>query len=133
MESGYPLFLMHAIFLRNRKWSTGKQVLANNPADEVNHGSWADSVAPVFDAGQGGGGGDGPRSRRTGVDLIGAPGHTPGNVIVRLEDRGERAYLTGDVIHHPVQVERPEWSSCFCWDAAMSAETSPQDAGHRGR
>lgn len=97
-------------------------VLADSPPDEINHGSWADSVAPILDAGQ-------AvlvameHEVADGIDLIGAPGHTPGNVMVRLEDRGKRAYLTGDVIHHPVQVERPEWSSCFCWDPAMSAET----------
>ena len=99
-----------------------QQVLETTPADEVNHGSWADSVAPVFDAGQAEVVAM-DHEVADGVDLIGAPGHTPGNVIVRLDDRGERAYLTGDVIHHPVQVERPEWSSCFCWDPAMSAET----------
>ena len=102
-----------------------QKVLESTPADEVNHGSWADSVAPVFDAGQAEVVGM-DHEVADGVDLIGAPGHTPGNVIVRLDDRGERAYLTGDVIHHPVQVERPEWSSCFCWNPAMSAETRRQ-------
>lgn len=99
-----------------------REVLADSPPDEVNHGSWADSVAPVFEAGQAVQVAA-DHKVADGIELIGAPGHTPGNVIVRLEDRGERAYLTGDVIHHPMQVERPEWSSCFCWDAAQSAET----------
>ena len=99
-----------------------RKVLANSPPDEINHGSWADSVAPVLEAGQAVlVAAD--HEVADGIDLIAAPGHTPGNVIVRLDDRNERAYLTGDVIHHPVQVERPEWSSCFCWDPVMSAES----------
>ena len=99
-----------------------RAVLADSPPDEVNHGSWADSVAPVFEAGQAVQVAADHKVAE-GIELIAAPGHTPGNVIVRLEDQGERAWLTGDVIHHPMQIERPEWSSCFCWDAAQSAET----------
>ncbi len=99
-----------------------QNVLAESPPGEINHGSWADSVAPILNAGQ-------AELVATnhevadGVELIGAPGHTPGNVIVKLEERNQRAYLTGDVIHHPIQVERPEWSSCFCWNPEQSAET----------
>ena len=99
-----------------------QQVLENSPPDEINHGSWADSVAPILEAGQAVlVAAD--QQVADGVALIGAPGHTPGNVIVKLEQRGERAYLTGDVIHHPIQVEHPQWSSCFCWDPEQSAET----------
>ena len=99
-----------------------QEVLANSPPDEINHSSWADSVAPVLDSGQATLVSTNEQVGE-GVALMPAPGHTPGNVIVRLEDRAERAYLTGDVIHHPIQVERPEWSSCFCWDPLESAET----------
>ena len=99
-----------------------QEVLSSSPGDEVNHGSWADSVAPVFDAGLATVVAS-DHQVAEGIELIAAPGHTPGNVIVKLEDGGERAYLSGDVIHHPIQVERPEWSSCFCWDPVMSAKT----------
>jgi glyoxylase-like metal-dependent hydrolase (beta-lactamase superfamily II) len=50
-----------------------------------------------------------------------AEGHTPGNVVVRLRGAGEHAVLSGDVIHHPLQVKYPEWSSAFCEDPAASA------------
>lgn len=36
---------------------------------------------------------------------------------------GERAAFTGDLMHHPVQVRHPEWSTCFCWDLEMSSAT----------
>jgi glyoxylase-like metal-dependent hydrolase (beta-lactamase superfamily II) len=70
----------------------------------------ADSVAPVWDAGL--------------VDLVEAdhrlceevslvatPGHTPGHVSVRIASPGEAALITGDFMHHPCQIARPEWSS----------------------
>ena len=99
-----------------------RQILANSPPDDINHGSWADSVEPVFQAGQAVLVAE-DQEVGDGVALMPAPGHTPGNVIVKLEARGERAYLTGDVIHHPIQVEHPEWSTCFCWNPQLSAET----------
>jgi glyoxylase-like metal-dependent hydrolase (beta-lactamase superfamily II) len=99
-----------------------RQVLASSEADMVNHGSWADSVEPIFQAGQAELV-DEDQEVDDGVQLMPAPGHTPGNVMVKLEQRGERAYVTGDVIHHPIQVEHPEWSTCFCSDPQQSAET----------
>jgi glyoxylase-like metal-dependent hydrolase (beta-lactamase superfamily II) len=45
------------------------------------------------------------------VFLEPTPGHTPGHVSVRIESRGERAVITGDMVHHPVQLAEPTWSS----------------------
>ncbi len=36
--------------------------------------------------------------------LVPTPGHTPGHVSVEIESRGERATITGDVMHSPLQV-----------------------------
>jgi glyoxylase-like metal-dependent hydrolase (beta-lactamase superfamily II) len=52
-----------------------------------------------------------------------APGHTEGNVVINLESGGANAVLSGDVMHHPVQLIRPEWSSRACEDPVMSATT----------
>lgn len=52
-----------------------------------------------------------------------APGHTPGNVVVNLQSNGQKMVLSGDVMHHPLQLVRPEWSSRACEDRAMSAKT----------
>jgi glyoxylase-like metal-dependent hydrolase (beta-lactamase superfamily II) len=43
-----------------------------------------------------------------GVRLIPTPGHTPGHVSVEITSQGETAFITGDAIHHPVQIARPE-------------------------
>lgn len=55
-----------------------------------------------------------------------APGHTPGNIIIRLASRGAGAVLSGDVIHHPIQVVYPEYSPVFCEDRAASARYRQQ-------
>lgn len=41
------------------------------------------------------------------VHLVPTPGHTPGHVSVMIESNGERALITGDSFHHPVQMVRP--------------------------
>lgn len=49
----------------------------------------------------------------TGVRLVPTPGHTPGHVAVRVTSGGEAAILTGDLVHHPIQLLEPEWGSPF--------------------
>jgi glyoxylase-like metal-dependent hydrolase (beta-lactamase superfamily II) len=87
-----------------------------------NHGSYHDSVLPVIQAGQ--------------VDLVDSdqetahglvvralPGHSVGQVGISLERGGDHGVFAGDAIHHPAQLVRPDWSSRFCWDAALSRAT----------
>lgn len=45
------------------------------------------------------------------VMLEPSPGHTPGHVSVKIESGGARAVITGDLVHHPVQLAEPTWSS----------------------
>ncbi len=49
-----------------------------------------------------------------GIRLVPAPGHTPGNVYVEVESAGQTALFAGDMLHHGVQLERPEWSIRYC-------------------
>jgi glyoxylase-like metal-dependent hydrolase (beta-lactamase superfamily II) len=58
-----------------------------------------------------------------GVRLIAAPGHTPGHLCVSLTSGSEMAVYTGDMFHHPAQIEHPEWSPMFDVLPEMSAET----------
>jgi hypothetical protein len=80
----------------------------------------ADSIQPVFDAGL--------------VDLVEmdhrispelrlvpTPGHTPGHVSVAIESEGQRALITGDMVHHPCQLAHPDWSPPFDSDPLASA------------
>lgn len=56
-----------------------------------------------------------------GVWLEPCPGHTPGNVVINLQSAGARGVFSGDVLHSPFQLARPEWSSRACTDLAASA------------
>ena len=82
----------------------------------------AETLKPVFEAGQ--------------IDLVPAdheiavgirleptPGHTPGHVSVDFSSRGARAIVTGDLIHHPAQMARPEWWTTFDSDRDLARET----------
>ena len=81
-----------------------------------------DSVRPVLEAGL--------------VDLVApdhritdevwlepTPGHTPGHVSVRISAGGQDAVITGDVMHHPCQMARPEWASSFDYDPDAARKT----------
>ena len=82
----------------------------------------ADSVTPVWDAGL--------------VDLVETDhricdevslvptlGHTPGHVSVWIASQGEEAVITGDFMHHPCQIARPEWSSTADSDPVEARRT----------
>ncbi|MFE6613356.1 MBL fold metallo-hydrolase [Amycolatopsis sp. NPDC057786] len=58
-----------------------------------------------------------------GVRLVPTPGHTPGHVAVRLASGGETALITGDSLHHPVQIPRPDIGSCVDIDPARAEAT----------
>jgi len=83
----------------------------------------ADSVAPIRDAGLV----DPVETDHRICDeitLVPTIGHTPGHVSVRIASAGETALITGDFMHHPCQIARPEWSS--------TADSDP-DAARRTR
>ena len=52
-----------------------------------------------------------------------SPGHTPGHVVLKLSDQGEKALFCGDVLHHPVQVYEPGWNTRFCELPEQAAAT----------
>jgi len=58
-----------------------------------------------------------------GISLIPTPGHTPGHVSVRFESEGEVAVITGDLMHHPIQLAMPEHAATFDLDRTAGAAT----------
>jgi glyoxylase-like metal-dependent hydrolase (beta-lactamase superfamily II) len=66
---------------------------------------------------------DGDHAVCDGVRLVPTPGHTPGHVSVLIESAGQRAIITGDALHHPIQVAHPDWSSPSDWDPLRAAST----------
>ncbi len=95
---------------------------ARQAGDNSHIGHFADSVDPVVEAGL--------------VDLIGSdhqvcaevslfptPGHTPGHVSVMIRSRGEDAVITGDLMHHPIQLARPDLPMNADSDKALGVAT----------
>ena len=81
---------------------------------------YEDSVLPIVEAGQAIIVED-THQIDDGMWLEPAPGHTPGHVMLNLKSGEETALMSGDVIHHPLQLIRPEWSSRACEDPHLSA------------
>ena len=51
------------------------------------------------------------------------PGHSPGHVCVNLNAREQHVVMSGDILHHPIQIAYPEWNSRFCIDPDRSRES----------
>ncbi|MGH4031696.1 MBL fold metallo-hydrolase [Actinomycetota bacterium Odt1-20B] len=101
---------------------TEREFWATYDMEEPRKHMFRDSVIPVEEAGlldlvdvpEGG------AVIAPGLRLISTPGHTPGHIAVELTSRGERALITGDCIHHPVQLAEPAIGACVDIDAARA-------------
>jgi glyoxylase-like metal-dependent hydrolase (beta-lactamase superfamily II) len=113
-----PTFPNARYLFARREFEHRERLHAADPAAGL--GMFADSVLPVVASGQAVIV-DGDYALDDNVQLAPAEGHTPGNVVIELRSRGASAVLSGDVMHHPLQVMYPEWSSQFCEDPKMSA------------
>jgi glyoxylase-like metal-dependent hydrolase (beta-lactamase superfamily II) len=57
------------------------------------------------------------------IRLLPTPGHTPGHVSVHINSEGQEAVITGDMMHHPIQVALPEHPATFDMDKPRGAQT----------
>ncbi|WP_432100396.1 MBL fold metallo-hydrolase [Streptomyces sp. WAC 04229] len=102
-----------------------REFWATYDMEEARRQMFRDSVIPVEEAGlldlvdvPGEGVGITPSLR-----LVPTPGHTPGHVAVELTARGRTALISGDCIHHPVQLARPGISACVDVDPEQAEAT----------
>ena len=51
------------------------------------------------------------------------PGHTPGHVSVFISSKGEEAVITGDLMHHPIQLVLPDEEVRFDMDKVAGPRT----------
>ena len=79
-------------------------------ADSPHALAFGDSILPVVKTGQSMLVGD-DFALEDGLWFEGYPGHTPGNVVIHAKSGGERGLFIGDVLHHPLQCLKPEWST----------------------
>jgi glyoxylase-like metal-dependent hydrolase (beta-lactamase superfamily II) len=119
LENGrwVPTFPKARYLISQREWDYWR---AAGPAALARTGDYiTDSVLPVFAAGQAELIGD-EHAIASNIHLEPAPGHTPGLLMMRLAGGGREAILTSDLMHHPLQLRYPEWSTNFCVDPAQA-------------
>lgn len=57
------------------------------------------------------------------VALMPTTGHTPGHVSIVIRSGGDIAVITGDCVHHPCQLAKPDWGTTVDDDPDMSRKT----------
>jgi glyoxylase-like metal-dependent hydrolase (beta-lactamase superfamily II) len=92
----------------------------------IGYYSFHDSVLPVVAAGQA----DlvetdhvVERELGHGIWMEGAPGHTPGSVVIHAKNAQGHACFAGDAIHHPIQIADASLHIAGEWDTALASET----------
>ena len=58
-----------------------------------------------------------------GLDVVEAPGHTPGSCIVVLSSLERRLMILGDVMHCAIQLSETDWSTLFDVDPVLASAT----------
>jgi glyoxylase-like metal-dependent hydrolase (beta-lactamase superfamily II) len=117
-----PTFANAQYLFAEREYKFWEECQAKSD-DPIMYGSHADSVLPVMKSGQAKLI-DGAHEIATGLNTEPAYGHTPGNMVLHVSEAAKtHAVICGDVMHHPVQLAHPEWSTCFCEDAQKSRAT----------
>jgi glyoxylase-like metal-dependent hydrolase (beta-lactamase superfamily II) len=115
-----PTFPNARYLFGRREYEHWTMLEETNGYHDLNH--MHDAVRPVVDAGL--------------VDLIEpdhavcpevslrpTPGHTPGHVSIVIESEGQKAVITGDMMHNPIQLERHDDTGRFDMDQALARRT----------
>ncbi|HKB47961.1 MAG TPA: hypothetical protein VKC57_09710, partial [Ktedonobacterales bacterium] len=63
----------------------------------------------------------GDRDLGNGLAIVAAPGETPGHQILRVRSGDAVLYCVGDLFHHAVEAEHPEWMVTWADAATMLA------------
>jgi glyoxylase-like metal-dependent hydrolase (beta-lactamase superfamily II) len=101
------------------RWDTDRP---DHHANDFNVSVFDECVRPVVEAGQAGIV-PAPYEISSSLAIEPAPGHTEGHSMLHLASEGTHAYFVGDVLHHPVQVFRPELHLPGCDDLARAVAT----------
>jgi glyoxylase-like metal-dependent hydrolase (beta-lactamase superfamily II) len=60
------------------------------------------------------------------ITLTPTPGHSPCHCCVNILSRGQRAVVTGDMMHHAIQCRELDWSPGVDWDPKQAAVSRRQ-------
>ncbi|MBV8716630.1 MAG: MBL fold metallo-hydrolase [Chloroflexi bacterium] len=115
-EAATPAYPKARYWLGKADWEHGRQPGA--PVVEVVQ----EKIAPLH-AAQRLDLADGEQEIAPGVRLLPLPGHTPGHMGVAFTAGQETAVYVGDLVHHALQIDHPEWSPVFDSLPQLSRET----------
>jgi len=65
-----------------------------------------------------------------GISFMQVPGHAPGMMAVQVKDGDDEALFIADVMHQPIQIYNPDWSSRYCEDKEVATETRKRVLQH---
>lgn len=97
-------------------FASAERAFYDTPAAASRMMVFEDSVLPVIRAGLADEIGAEGGTYLPGIRFLPTPGHSVGHMSIEIASEGERALFWGDVVHHPLQVSRADWSSSFCAD-----------------
>jgi glyoxylase-like metal-dependent hydrolase (beta-lactamase superfamily II) len=108
-----PTFPRAKYVFHKREYAAWEQATADgaNPPGAV----WRMNCLPVVEAGQALLVDDDFSLDDT-VWLTPTPGHSPCHCCVNIKSGGQHAVVTGDLMHHALQVREPGWFTIFDWD-----------------
>lgn len=102
-----PVFKKAKYLFANKEY----QYWVKNPEKEMvdDKMAFADSVEPIVKAGLEKIVADDYRIDEN-LKFIPTPGHTPGHVSITIQSKNQKALISGDFLHHPCQVQNPDWT-----------------------
>jgi glyoxylase-like metal-dependent hydrolase (beta-lactamase superfamily II) len=100
------------------RWTSAERAYwADQPPGSTANRKLLDAVAPHWKAIEDG------ETLAPGINVIATPGHTPGHAGVVLSSGAERAFILGDAISCPVQLEETEWSGLGDVDPKLARQS----------
>ncbi|TDG07158.1 MBL fold metallo-hydrolase [Paraburkholderia guartelaensis] len=90
------------------------------PGGEPRRMVFEDSVLPIIEAQQARLVPDAVDEIVEGIRFLPTPGHSIGHMAIEIRSQGHTALFSGDVMHSPLQVYRPQWNSTFCLDQPLA-------------
>jgi glyoxylase-like metal-dependent hydrolase (beta-lactamase superfamily II) len=112
-----PTFPNARYYIQRGEWDA-----ATHPNERTRATYLAENLAPIAESDQvelv-----EGETQIMPGLRLLPTPGHTQDHSAVVLSSEGETAIYLGDVVQHPLQIDRPAWISAFDILPLVSLET----------
>lgn len=117
-----PTFPDARYYFARKEYEFWAGKLGERPLGEGQDEAFLDSVKPIMNAGLAELIDD-TADLGNGISVMPTPGHSIGHISIVFETGAGRFIISGDCMHHPCQIARPEWCSAADHDKAQSEAT----------